>query len=318
MKATLIITILNESESILQFLKSIAKQSRLPDEIIITDGGSTDSTVMIIQSFIRQNLDLNITLLQKGGNRSVGRNNSIYHAKHEIIAVTDAGCHLSNIWFEKIVQPFNKDTSIDVVAGWYQPKIHTPWQKSLAMVLDFNVAHVNINTFLPSTRSMAFTKSAWRLVGGFDERLSHNEDTPFSLELKKKKVKFAFAPDAIVYWELPSNYRNLFSVISRYALGDAQSKLFRSQYWIALAFWCSLIISLVLLYCLPWIGIILMFVIICYLYLPLYYNIKHISFYNLLTIPMIKLTMLAANFLGFIKGLTTNRINNHITDNQNI
>ena len=48
---TLITTVLNEEETIGDFLKSLSSQTKLPDEIIIVDGGSTDKTLSIISNF---------------------------------------------------------------------------------------------------------------------------------------------------------------------------------------------------------------------------------------------------------------------------
>ena len=41
-------------------------------------------------------------------------------------------------------------------------------------------------TFLPSGRSIAFKKSAWKEVGGYPENLYTGEDTLFDLKLKEK------------------------------------------------------------------------------------------------------------------------------------
>ena len=51
MKVTLVVTVFNEIGSIESFLDSVLKQTKLPDEFTIVDGGSTDGTVNAIKSF---------------------------------------------------------------------------------------------------------------------------------------------------------------------------------------------------------------------------------------------------------------------------
>ena len=49
-KATFITTVYNEETSVKEFLDSLFSQSKLPDEIIIVDGGSSDRTVAEIKN----------------------------------------------------------------------------------------------------------------------------------------------------------------------------------------------------------------------------------------------------------------------------
>ena len=54
MKISLIITTFNWPESLLLVLESIRHQSLMPDEIIIADDGSNDSTRRLISSFNKE------------------------------------------------------------------------------------------------------------------------------------------------------------------------------------------------------------------------------------------------------------------------
>ena len=53
-KTSLICTVLNEEESVQELIDSIINQSVMPDEIIIVDGGSTDSTTEVIMAKIKK------------------------------------------------------------------------------------------------------------------------------------------------------------------------------------------------------------------------------------------------------------------------
>ena len=78
--------------------------------------------------------------------------------------------------------------------------------------------------FLPSARSMAFTKSIWKKAGGFPEKLSGTaEDTLFNVNLIKAGVKFVTAKNAIVEWGMPETISNFQLAIFNYAEGDGQA-----------------------------------------------------------------------------------------------
>lgn len=116
MKTSLVITVLNEGHAINLLLESIKNQKKVPDEIIIVDGGSSDATVRIIRTFIQENkiLGKHFKLYYKPGNRSLGRNYGVEHAHNDIILFTDAGCILDFEWTEKISEPF-QNKEVDVV-----------------------------------------------------------------------------------------------------------------------------------------------------------------------------------------------------------
>ena len=71
MKISLITTLYNEEITIAIFLNSIFQQTKLPDEIIIVDGGSSDATVERIKKHKSSSKakKIKITVLTKKGNK---------------------------------------------------------------------------------------------------------------------------------------------------------------------------------------------------------------------------------------------------------
>lgn len=193
MKVSFIATVYNEGASIGGLLESIFSQSKLPDEIIIVDGGSTDNTISEISTFKfpASCLDARIRLIFKKGNRSVGRNEAIKNATNEIIVCSDAGCILDKNWVKNIVKPF-KNPDVDVVAGYYEGKANTFFQKCLVPYVLVMPDKINVDDFLPASRSMAFKKSIWKKIGKFPEEFSNNEDYVFAKRLKKHNAKIIF------------------------------------------------------------------------------------------------------------------------------
>ena len=50
------------------------------------------------------------------------------------------------------------------------------------------------------SRSVAFTKGAWRRAGGYPEWLDYCEDVVFDLKLRQKFGPFLFVPEAVVHF----------------------------------------------------------------------------------------------------------------------
>ena len=124
MKISFITTVYNEEKTVEIFLDSIFSQSKLPDELIIVDGKSTDKTIEVIKrkklSLKKDTLSkISFKIFVKKGNRSVGRNEAIKNATGDIIVCSDARNILDIEWIRNIIKPF-KEKNIDVVSGYYK------------------------------------------------------------------------------------------------------------------------------------------------------------------------------------------------------
>jgi glycosyltransferase involved in cell wall biosynthesis len=227
---SVICTVKNEENTIDLLLGSLLNQSLPPNEIIIVDGGSTDNTPDIIQSYqLHSSIPINY-IFQKGINISKGRNIAIKNSKFEFIACIDGGCRADKYWLEKLIKPFQNDESIDVVAGFYLPDGKTPFEEVIGLLLFPDINIIDEKLFLPSGRSIAFKKECWQKVGGYPEWLQTAEDTLFDLNLIKAGYKFSFARDAIVYWRPRSNYRSLFRQYFYYAKGAVLANITTTIY----------------------------------------------------------------------------------------
>lgn len=206
-KVSVCITIFNESEeSVTKLLDALEKQTLKPDEIIIIDAKDYNNC-----------------------SRSKGRNIAIGKAKNEIIAITDAGCVPHKDWLYEIVKPFSpssprlRGTTPDVVAGGYEMITHNHFQEACRMFLGVKSSDMG-EDFMPSARSMAFTKSIWKKAGGFPEKLGNTaEDTLFNVELIKVGAKFVTAKKALVDWYLPNSIKDFGLKMYGYAKGDVES-----------------------------------------------------------------------------------------------
>ncbi len=220
---TLIVTVRNEAASIDALLDSVLAGTRAPDEVVVADGGSTDRTVERLKA--RAASDPRIRAVLAPGNRSVGRNAAVRASRSPIIACTDAGVEVEPEWLERITRPFETNPETEVVGGFYRSVGNTWFERAAGVISAPRLRDLDLERFLPSTRSIAFRRSAWERVHGFDESLSHNEDTPFALALKSVGTPFIFEPEARVRWRPRGDLRSFYRQHRRFGLGDGESRV---------------------------------------------------------------------------------------------
>jgi len=203
-------------------LDSLLGQTKKAKEIIIVDGMSTDKTIEIIRHY--QKKYGGIKLLIEKCNRAKGRNLGIEIAKGDVIATTDAGCVIHKDWLQKLTAPFATGR-VDVSAGFYKMTGKSAFQKAASVYLGTTPRKFD-NKFLPSSRSLAFTKKIWEEVGGFPENLEGTvEDTMFNEKLLKANAKISRVKDAIVEWGMPTSIGEFYIKVSGYAKGDALTRI---------------------------------------------------------------------------------------------
>ena len=230
MKVSVIVTVLNEGPAICRLLDSLAAQTRQPDEVVIVDGGSTDSTLTTLQNYADQDhLSLRI-LVEPGANISRGRNLAIAAASGDVIASTDAGVWLAPEWLAELVAPFESENPPQVVAGFFVPDPQSVFEIAMGATALPVLADIDPDRFLPSSRSVAFTRSAWEAAGGYPEWLDYCEDLIFDFRLRDLYQLFAFAPRAVAHFRPRSSLRSFFKQYYQYARGDGKADLWRKRH----------------------------------------------------------------------------------------
>jgi cellulose synthase/poly-beta-1,6-N-acetylglucosamine synthase-like glycosyltransferase len=76
---------------------------------------------------------------------------------------------------------------------------------------------------LAGGRSMAFTRTTWRDVGGFPEGVYAGEDQAFSVALVERGYRAVLVPEASVAWRPPSTWTENARMFFTYCRGDVRS-----------------------------------------------------------------------------------------------
>jgi glycosyltransferase involved in cell wall biosynthesis len=236
MRVSLICTVLNEGESIRKLMDSVCAQTRLPDEVVIVDGGSRDNTVAVLREY-EGRVPLRV-LVEPGANISRGRNIAIAAATGDVIASVDAGVRLEPAWLERLIDGFvgaEHREGRAAVAGFFVADGQTTFEIAMGATVLPTVAEIKPDTFLPSSRSVAFTRPAWEAAGGYPEWIDYCEDLIFDFRLTEVTGRFGWVPDAVVHFRPRGSFRSFFKQYYRYARGDGKADLWRKRHAIRYA-----------------------------------------------------------------------------------
>lgn len=227
MNISVIIPVRNEASSIRELLERLNQQTQKPAEIIITDTGSTDETVRIVEEFDAG--ELPVHLIRAGhGFPGRGRNLGAAQAGNEWLAFIDAGVLPDAGWLEALGKPIRESGGVDIVYGSFEPVIDTLFKECAAMA--FVPPPADVDGEKMRTRSIAsalMRKKVWQDVGGFPEDLRSAEDLLFMDKIEAAGFKVVHAPDAMVLWSIQPTLGKTFSRFVSYSRSNIRAGLWK-------------------------------------------------------------------------------------------
>mgnify|MGYP001613500921 CR=1 FL=1 len=182
-----IIPTLNEEKIIEETLLGLKKYSG-ENEIIVSDGKSTDKTVEIARKYADQ-----VALYQGEARQTIaaGRNAGAALARGEYLVFMDADISIPdpNVFFGKVLKILNFDNNITglTVRIRVLPALETPADRIVFLVMDY-VHFVLNNIFKIGAATGEFQmvrSSAFKKTGGYNEKLVAGEDHEFFQRLSK-------------------------------------------------------------------------------------------------------------------------------------
>jgi len=115
---SVVIPAYNASVFLSDAIKSLRFQTRLPNELIIIDDGSTDNTLEIAQNCIAEIHEFSVrVILKENSGVSHSRNVGIQEAQGDLVALLDADDYLESEHLELLENGFNYGENIQLVFG---------------------------------------------------------------------------------------------------------------------------------------------------------------------------------------------------------
>lgn len=215
-RVSVVIPVRTEADSLPALIESLRAQTSEPDEIVIVDGGSTDDTVGLLHAFAAT--DPRVRLIEAGpATPGRGRNVGIAAARHEWIALTDAGVRVEPTWLEELLRAVERQPDADLVHGSYEPVANTFFTRCAALTY-VPPRQERPGGWMrgPSTTSMLLRREAWQRAGGFPD-LRAAEDLIFLERVSLGGCRIAWAPHAMVWWQLQPSLRRTFGRFVTYS-----------------------------------------------------------------------------------------------------
>lgn len=213
---SIVITIYNDENEIIELLNNIAEQTMQPKEIIIVDGGSSDRSIEYIEKY-----PANIKLIK--GNRlniSEGLNRGIRECISDCIGIAMTGNRYNNDFFAILLSTMKTsdcEIAYGPICGNSVGKFSDCYNKYL---LNGNEGK---DFGLASNHGCMVRREIFDKIGFFYEKFVYaGEDAEFYARALKSGIKCKFVEQAKLYWDTPASLKAYLKQKKVYTIADMQ------------------------------------------------------------------------------------------------
>jgi glycosyltransferase involved in cell wall biosynthesis len=193
-----VIPVRNRFEFLSETISSVFCQTRLPDEVLIVDDGST----IPVESYLAENPPpglVRILRIDRSRNCGGARNYGWRHAQGDLIVFNDS----DDLWEpDKIrlqAEYLESHPEVDGVYGpmeaFFPDGSTQPWAHDRPPVVDLRSALLDANL---SLQTLMIRRRALETLGGFDETLPNLSDQAFTIEIGRAGLQVVFLPTPVV------------------------------------------------------------------------------------------------------------------------
>lgn len=210
-RVSAIITAYNCSSFLAESIRSVLGQSRLPDEIVVVDDGSSDDTPGVAAGFASDGVRC---VRQGNAGPGAARNRGIAETSGDYVAFLDC----DDIWLpEKIERQLSymqAHPEAGLVSGdmwWWEVRTGRRWVHRYRPKPGANIMREALVRNVIGNPSIFFVRrSALERLGGFDGSLHWGEDWEFGLRYARRS-NVGFVPEPLIVYRRHSPSRSQFN-----------------------------------------------------------------------------------------------------------
>lgn len=179
MRVSVVVPTFHEEAGIEAFLRQFERQTlpRSEFEVIVVDGGSEDRTREIATRYADR------VILQTSGGIGGARNDGVAVARADIVATTDADCHVPESWLERIARHFEDPTVVAVVGPDGPIEAGRKARFLFFLIRGIIRLAAMAGVYTTGGGNSGFRKDAFRAVGGY-RPLPHSDDVDLGLRIR--------------------------------------------------------------------------------------------------------------------------------------
>jgi GT2 family glycosyltransferase len=220
MKLSVVIACYNGASFIGTQLEALANQSHTgPWELIVSDNGSTDRSVSIVQEYAKHMGNVRVVDSSDKQSRAHARNVGVSVASGDAILFLDQDDQADRDYLTAMSKALSK---YDFVAGRLETtKLNEQWvQKGRGFHPQTRgLIRYWYPPFFPHAAgcTLGVKRDLFDLVGGLDEGYVSLDDTDFCFKVQLKGVPLQFVPDAVVHYRFRHTLAELFRQAQEYS-----------------------------------------------------------------------------------------------------
>jgi glycosyltransferase involved in cell wall biosynthesis len=232
---TLVIRTLNEERVVARCIECVLRQTRRPDEIIVADNGSSDTTLSIVGKFERDGAVRVIHCAKKG--YVSGLNAGAQVARGDLVAYLSADCLPDERWLEEL-ESLLLASGADVVQGreipWPPNDIHH------VLAAQMRERRTGPVSFFSNTNTLYRTSTLRRHLPFDEPEGLGGEDVLMSLTYARAGLPAYFCSTALVWHEMfptPLAFRRRLELHGRLCAYLLVRQPFRPRLYLNAYFW---------------------------------------------------------------------------------
>ncbi len=212
MKLSVIIPCFNAANTIAVQLEALAQQHWCePWEVIVSNNGSTDETLAIVEQYQEKLPNLRIVDSSDQPGAAHARNIGASAAAGVVLAFCDADDEVAPGWVAAMGEALSK---YDFVACKREyNKLNEPWTLKYRTLTQLNgLQEYRYPPYLPhaSGSTLGVRRSIHEAIGGFDETMLRLQDTDYCWRIQLAGTQLHFVPDAVFHYRFRDTIGGLF------------------------------------------------------------------------------------------------------------